>query len=782
VVKDEKEVTPQRSTDVPWDEVEVWLTIAQDELRSQADVDDRLRASFGFGWATAERFGLGYYKGQPDQVFRDERLYIPARGTDGSLLAVRCYRRESDRKMLPLYRGMKTCLFALDQIPTGTKTLVLCEGERDCMVLYEHGFVAITGTGGAGTWKREWSQQIAELGVESVIILYDHDDPGREGAQAAAYSLALAGVQVSIASWPEGCPSGFDVADWFATGKTGEQLQSEVLDKAVPCQPSAAHDDEEEIIDLGRLQVLQLRKRMLLTVRTRLLADVLAATGRFFRRGRGIWFADLDDAFLIEDADQLGGALDGFVEFAQRVKVDKASDETELQFQTPPYPLFRRLLHAPKQRSRLPMLDHYSRIPIFDKDFQLIPPGYHEPTRSFYAGPAIQPASGTPYLDVLCEDFAWRDQEADLANFLGILLTAVLIQQFIGKHPAVVINGNQCGLGKTLLANLIALLVDGRPADPITYTSDGAEFEKQLATRVKLGDNVILIDNVDTTVIRSSALDRSVTSPKLNFRLLGANASINMPNSVLFAMTVNEGMLSRDLVDRCLPIQLYWEGPAKQRVYKQSNLQGFVLENRWAILEELVGMVTPWAEAGRPMVETRPTRFGDWSSIIGSILAFNGVDGFLANWDEAEVMMADDTVEMVNLVLAACKMSRHNQWLEAREVVDIASAHGLFSSIVSRGPKGASVAMSRHLGAFKDRPLPIDENVTAVLRIEKDDYTNKKRYRFELDGELPQNVLVPKWSPKEPTPKMENGVSVMKLPEEVVETKVTCLDDYRIAL
>ena len=713
-------------------------------------------------------------------MFRDERLWIPVRGTDRSLLAVRCYRKGSDRKILPLYRGMKTCLFPLDQIPKGTKVVIVAEGERDCMILYEHGFVAITGTGGAGTWKREWSQQIAELGVESVVGLYDCDDPGREGAQTAAYSLALAGVKVSIASWPEGSPSGFDVADWFADGKTAEQLQSEVLDKAVPCKPAAAHDDEDEIIDLGRLKVLQLRRQMPLTVRTRLLADVLAATRRFFLRGSEIWFADLDDAFPIKDVDQFGGALDGFVEFTQRVKADKASEETELVFQTPPYGLFRRLLHAPAKRGRLPRLAHYSRIPIFDHDFQLIPPGYHEPTGFFYAGPVIQPAIGTPYLDLICEDFAWRDKKADLPNFLGILLTAVLMQRFIGKHPAIVINGNQPCLGKTLLASLIAILVDGHPPYPITYTSDGAEFEKQLATRVKLGDNMILIDNVDATVIESSVLDRSVTGAVLNFRLLGANDSINMSNSVLFAMSVNDGVLSRDLVSRCVPIHLYWEGPADRRVFKRSNLEGFVLENRWAILEELVGMVTRWVEAGRPMVETRPTRFGDWSPIIGSILVFNGVDGFLANWDEAELMMADDTVEMVNLVLAACKMSRHGQWLEAREVVDLARAHDLFPTIVSRGPRGASVAMGRHLGAFKDRPLPIDENVTAVLRIETDNYTNKKRYRFDVDGEMPPDVAVLKWSPNGPTP--ESGISVMKLPEEVVEPKVIGLDDFRIAL
>ncbi len=760
------------SDEVPWDDVAICLEIAQDRVRTDPATDAWFRENVGISQATAIRFGLGFGKGQPDHCFRDERVWIPVHDADGKLLAVRGYKpKAKEYKILPVYSGMRTSLFPLNQLPQGTKSIVLVEGERDCLVMYEHGLVVVTGTGGAGTFKREWAEWLLALGIEHVIVLYDFDDPGREGAQRAASILAASGIKVSIASWPEGSPSGFDAADWFASGKTAEQLQTEVLDKAIAFEPEITYEEDDEVVNVGEFTIVVIRNRRPFTVRTAMLANVLAGTQRFFRRGTDIWVADLEEAFAINNADQFGGALDGYVEFARRVKSDKSVDEKgdpipEFVFQSPPYDLFRRLKHAPAQRARLPVLNHYSRIPIFDGAFNLIEPRYHPATGFYYAGPKVTPASDRSHLDVICEEFAWRDPATDRANFFGMLLTAVLMPQFIGKHPAIVINGNQRSVGKTLMATIISILVDGRPPHPITYTADGAEFEKQLATRVNHGDNVILIDNIDVTVVKSAALDRSVTGTMLNFRRLGTNEEISMPNTALFVLTLNNSGLSKDLATRCIPIHLYFEGPAEQRKFKRSNLDGYVLEHRRAILEELVGMVVPWRAAGCPMAEIRPTRFGDWSQIVGSILAFNGIDGFVANWDESALMMSDDTDEIVKLVLAIHTMNRHNQWLEAREIVDMAGAFDLFPTIASRGPKGAAVAMSRHLGAFKDRVLPIDEGVSAVLRIENDATTNKKRYRFDIDGELSQGAKIERWPITSGSP---NGQS-LRVPHEEEST------------
>ena len=48
------------------------------------------------------------------------------------------------------------------------------------MLLCQVGYNAVSSTGGAGTWKPEWAKLFAA--VRSIIILYDNDAAGRDGA------------------------------------------------------------------------------------------------------------------------------------------------------------------------------------------------------------------------------------------------------------------------------------------------------------------------------------------------------------------------------------------------------------------------------------------------------------------------------------------------------------------------------------------------------------------------------------------------------------------------
>jgi 5S rRNA maturation endonuclease (ribonuclease M5) len=64
--------------------------------------------------------------------------------------------------------------------------VVIAEGEFDAMILNQNGFPAVTGTGGAETWKREWSAYFRD---KNVVICYDSDETGRRGAKKVATQL-----------------------------------------------------------------------------------------------------------------------------------------------------------------------------------------------------------------------------------------------------------------------------------------------------------------------------------------------------------------------------------------------------------------------------------------------------------------------------------------------------------------------------------------------------------------------------------------------------------------
>lgn len=123
----------------------------------------------------------------------------------------------------------------------------------------------------------------------------------------------------------------------------------------------------------------------------------------------------------------------------------------------------------------------------------------------------------------MLRDFCFRS-ESDRSNYLGILLTAILMPRFIGCKPAVLFNGNQPGLGKTMLAQMIALLRDGRTAETVSYNRNDEEFEKRLG-EYRLHRLVANVDELIGPQIAATALQQVVRnlSERVGHRRLRSN-------------------------------------------------------------------------------------------------------------------------------------------------------------------------------------------------------------------------------------------------------------------
>jgi len=90
------------------------------------------------------------------------------------------YRRDpfSDRKPKYLYDlGSSAALFGWNKAKEHDSILV-CEGELDALVAWSHAIPAVTSTGGAGTFNKEWAELLAD---KKVVICYDNDRAGAEG-------------------------------------------------------------------------------------------------------------------------------------------------------------------------------------------------------------------------------------------------------------------------------------------------------------------------------------------------------------------------------------------------------------------------------------------------------------------------------------------------------------------------------------------------------------------------------------------------------------------------
>lgn len=214
----------------------------QEQLRASPRLLQRLQERKGLTPETIEQFRIGW-----DSARR--RYVIPVTNRQNELVNVRLYdpSAKGDKpKMLPFAVGYGTQLFHPQGLDEGD-SVVLCEGETDCMTLVQNGIPAVTHTGGAGAFQMTW---VPEFRGKHVYICYDEDDSGRKGALRTARMLRDVAAGVYIVSGLNTGKTNGDVTDFFMGGGTAEQFQ-ELLEEAQK-HPFAKEDDDREVPKQGR--------------------------------------------------------------------------------------------------------------------------------------------------------------------------------------------------------------------------------------------------------------------------------------------------------------------------------------------------------------------------------------------------------------------------------------------------------------------------------------------------------------------------------------------------
>ena len=442
------------------------------------------------------------------------------------------------------------------------------------------------------------------------------------------------------------------------------------------------------------------------------ITEQLLTTGSCFNRVEQLVVVRDQSISPVLSSVELTGLLNQHVEFYF------VSDEGgEYKPLTPAYA--NTWLNNVSQRERLPAINLFSHNPVYTDDWRLVKPGFDIPSRIYYAGPAIKPVEGTVHLDALLREFCWK-QPADRTNYIGILLTSLLVSRFIGSKPAALFNGNQPELGKSVLAQILAILRDGHQVETASYNPNDEEFEKRLGSIVRRGVTTIIIDNAKARgrnpKIDSACLERSITDPILSFRLLGFSQEIRAENSHLFCITANSPDVSRDLITRCIVIHLHYEGDPRKRSFTMSDPEAYVQLHRLQILGELVNMVERWKSSGMPLasVQTRFNKKG-WGNIVGGILAANAEPDFMSNADEAASEMDDTWREFEELIGI---VARHPQgtWT-ASELADLANSSSLLHTDLGEGTtRSRATRMGVLAGRFVDERFPLDDGTVAVFR------------------------------------------------------------------
>jgi DNA primase len=175
-------------------------------LRYHRRLPNRIRAYLN-GRGISDSVIHGYLLG-----WNGTRIAIPIRDKTGRIASFRLARdpdaTDDSPKMLST-PGTSAELYGWEVILKHPKRIVICEGEFDRLVLASHGFVAVTSTGGAATFREDWICRIAE--IPEVYLCFDRDDAGRHGAAIIASRIRHA----RIVTLPEEVGEGGDVTDFF---------------------------------------------------------------------------------------------------------------------------------------------------------------------------------------------------------------------------------------------------------------------------------------------------------------------------------------------------------------------------------------------------------------------------------------------------------------------------------------------------------------------------------------------------------------------------------------
>lgn len=289
--------------------------------------------------------------------------------------------------------------------------------------------------------------------------------------------------------------------------------------------------------------------------------------------------------------------------------------------------------------------------PVFDRDFQWLDVGYHQDQRILVCGDSFEPAPLgelvsyaspprsieevrerlPPLLRRVVMGFHWN-APVDLINYAGSALQIPLMPMLVEDgHPGIMLWGNKPGIGKSLAAQVLAILKDGQQASPTSVEGGAREVENQIASELNDGRTALFIDNQKGS-LNIPILEANMTAKELAIRAFHVQRKMRRWNDVLWIITSNDSLPSDDMLSRCVHIRLHYEGLPERHSFAmtESELVAFVRDNRSAILAELAGMVTRWLDAGRPMSPAL-SRFVVFGRVIGSVLAANGLPGFLSN-------------------------------------------------------------------------------------------------------------------------------------------------------
>jgi hypothetical protein len=363
----------------------------------------------------------------------------------------------------------------------------------------------------------------------------------------------------------------------------------------------------------------------------------------------------------------------------------RARDQIEI---LPPEWLVKNILA--RSRWPFPTLEGVIESPTMRPDGSILDcPGHDEasgllylPTSEYPLVPAAP--TGAQVRDALLalldpiRDFPFRD-ESDRAAAVAAMLTITARHAIEGCAPLFAIRAPAPGTGKSLLADVIALIGTGRRAARMSHESDDTEMRKRILAIAIEGTPLVLLDNVDGR-LGSPSLAAALTAETWADRVLGLSLRAEAPLTSTWLVTGNNLGFQGDLGRRVVPVDMdaRQEHPEDRSadIFKHPTLCEYVERERPRLVVAALTLLRGYHVAGRPPHgrDGNMGSFEAWDKFVRGACVWAALADPAGGRDR---LRHEDDIDRAALAaaLAACRQAFERRGFTASEAARVAESN-----------------------------------------------------------------------------------------------------------
>ncbi|HET8851890.1 MAG TPA: hypothetical protein VFN02_05135, partial [Ktedonobacteraceae bacterium] len=411
-----------------------------------------------------------------------------------------------------------------------------------------------------------------------------------------------------------------------------------------------------------------------------------------------------------------------------------------------------------------PPIETLIEFPVFRPDGTLVDrPGYdrlmrlvYVPVKTLKIPPILDRPSqqdiavALALLHELIGEFPFEDK-ASYANALALLLTPLIRQYIHGHVPLALIDATRPGTGKSLLAEIVAMIATGRQAAMMPAPYDDDEWRKRIASTLAKGATVITIDNIKGK-LQAASLDLALTSYVFEDRILGQSKMGTYAQRATWMATGNNIQLGGDLPRRSYWIRMdaHTDKPCARTSFKH-DLNTWVPEHRGELIAALLTLARAWFAGGKPAANVPPIgSFQSWVDTIGGILSYAGIEGFLGNLPTLYEQADEDATQWAAFLRAWREHYEDQEVMVATLVKDLKAGAldgamlgvGLYNALPDELADIQKGDFRRRLGKALSARIgsQFDESGLHLVKASLDSRSGSAYWKV-VDAQMPQRVL-----------------------------------------